>query len=50
MVQVKSREGFISCAVKTENPFPRSFFAPNQTEMLATQATFIVIVFVGLLS
>ena len=29
---------FISRAAKTENPVPRSFFAPNQTETLATQA------------
>ena len=29
---------FISCVVKTTNPFPRSFFARNQMEKLATQA------------
>ena len=29
---------FISCMVKTTNPFPRSFFARNQVEKLATQA------------
>ena len=30
---------FISRAVKTENPVPRSFFIGNYTETLATQAT-----------
>ena len=29
---------FISCVVKTTNPFPRSFFARNQMEKLVTQA------------
>ena len=51
MLQLKEQGGVhFSCGQNQKIPFHGLFLLRNQTETLATQATFIVIVFVGLLS